>query len=95
VRDFPVVPEKGGNFLPYKGKVQHTIVGKGMFPEEFNHCRVSVVSKTSLFETPKYFFCRRPTRTSFGVSKLVSQSKSQNLTNFMGFDTIVAYETYR
>jgi hypothetical protein len=51
VRDFPVVPEKGGD-LPYKGNVQHTTVGKGMFPEEINHRRVRVVSKRTFFETP-------------------------------------------
>jgi hypothetical protein len=50
VRDFPVVPEKGGN-LPYKGNVQHTTVGKGMFPEEINHRRVRVVSETTLSDT--------------------------------------------
>jgi hypothetical protein len=50
VRDFPVVPEKGGN-LPYKGNVQHTTVGKGMFPEEINHRRVRVVSETNVNET--------------------------------------------
>jgi hypothetical protein len=50
VRDFPVVPEKGGN-LPHKGNVQHTIVGKGMFHEEINHPRVRVVSERVLFDT--------------------------------------------
>jgi hypothetical protein len=53
MRDFPVVPEKGGN-LPYKGNVQHTTVGKGMFPEEINHRRVRVVSETTLFDTSFY-----------------------------------------
>jgi hypothetical protein len=61
MRDFPVVPEKGGD-LPYKGNVQHTTVGKGMFPEEINHRRVRVVSERTLFDTHcllLIFSCRR------------------------------------
>ena len=54
---------------------------------------LSSVSKTFLFDTLHCFLIFSEVAGYRLVSKLISKSKFQNLTDAMSFDTIVVYET--